>query len=502
MVQPDDFQSKLKSLPRGSFIFSLLVVGVLLALALWSLIAAPRLQVVAEGDDARTQLQTELRSLAGYDPLTNRSPVPVPASEEPEYLTLRDRLMVWKWPLMILLVGGSFAAWALVNFYLVHTEDLSDEDDEPVMRPPTVVTGTPAAAVRKVAEASPDWMRMAVQRSRDGLIVVDSAGKIHSANPAAEKLCGVEPGKLPGKRIADLIPELGATDADLRRFSQVTSATEVVLRKPDSAEPKTRLALHRVADSPQSLYLAVLSAVEAAPAAAPAPAASTAPAATGETPGRINKEALSALENQILMLNGYSEMMLSSLTKEDPGYEDVEGITRAAARATLLCHEVAADSQPHPRRLDLNEFPVAIASRLATLLDSGVPVKGLRGASATEVWTDPNLLEHALASIAWRAQEWAGGLEAVVVSASNGRLELRMTPKGKLTPAASRAAFDALPAIDWIEKLSGTIEMAEHSDTAIRFRIWLPAAAQARTPQNAGAAGRHGRRAGEAAADD
>lgn len=500
MVQPDDFQSKLKSLPRGSFIFSLLVVGVLLALTLWSFISASRLQVLAEGDDARTQLQTELRSLAGAEPLITRPgmPVPVVPEQEPEFVSFGERMAKWKWPLLILLVGGSFAAWALVNFYLVHTEDLGDEDEEPVMRPALPATNAPPVA-RKAIPAPPDWMRMAVQRSREGLIVVDATGKIQSANPAAEKLCGVEAGKLPGKRMVDFLPEIGATDVDLRRFSQVAAATELTMRQPDGSEPKVRLALHRVAEAPQSVYLAVVSAVEPAASATATPAPAAAAAPSDSPAGRVNKEALGALENQILMLNGYSEMILAGLTKEDPGYEDVEGITRAAARAALLCHEVAADTQPHPRRLDLNEFPVAIASRLATLLDSGVPVKGLRGASSSEVWTDPNLLEHALGSIAWRAQEWAGGLDSVVISASNGRLELRMTPKGKLSPAASRAAFDALPAIDWIEKLSGTIEMAEHSDTAIRFRIWLPAAAQARTPQSAKP---NGRRVGEAAADD
>ena len=58
-----------------------------------------------------------------------------------------------------------------------------------------------------------------------------------------------------------------------------------------------------------------------------------------------------------------------------------------------------------------------------------------------------------------------------------------MVPIGR-TGAATPAAFDALMAIDWIEKQSGTIEMEEHSETGVRFRIWLPAAAQARQPRS------------------
>ena len=488
-MQPDDLSSKLKSLPRGPFIFSLLLAGTFIALVFWSLIAAPRLQTSAEGEDARTTLQTELRSLAGFEPLSARSAAPVLAAEEPEYYSLGQRLQMWKWPIAILVIGGSIAAWVLVNFFLSHTEELEDEDDQPVARPAAPPASSPARRPPNVVP--PDWMRMAVQRSREGFIVVDSAGKIESANPAAEKAAGAEAGKLPGRRIVDLVPELGGTEADLRRFSQVTSSTAITLRRPDGEETKMQLALHRVGDAARPQYLAVLRAVEQLVAAAPI-ATPPEPASAGDAPGRVNRVALGELENQILMLNGFSEMLLAGLTKEDLRYEDAEEITRAAARAALLCHEVAADTQPHPRRIDINEFPVAVAARLQMLLDSGVSVKGLRGATSTEVWTDPTLLEHALGSIAWRAQEWAGGLQSVTLSASNGRLELRMTPKGKLTPASNRAAFDALPAIDWIEELHGTIEMAEHSDTAIRFRIWLPAAAQSK--------GR--RRANEAAADD
>ncbi|MBM3796133.1 MAG: PAS domain-containing protein, partial [Acidobacteria bacterium] len=225
MVQPDEFRSKLKSLPRGSFTFFLLVVGVLLALVLWSLISSPRLRMLAKGEDARTQLQTELRSLAGFEPLSNRKPVP----QEPQYVSMRERLTAWKWPLLILVLGGAFAAWALVNFVLVHTEDLDDEEGESAGRPAVTEAAAPSAA-RKAVPAQPDWMRMAVQRSREGLIVVDSAGRVQSADPAAEKLCGAEAGRLPGRRFVDFVPEIGATDVELRRFSQVASATELSIR--------------------------------------------------------------------------------------------------------------------------------------------------------------------------------------------------------------------------------------------------------------------------------
>ncbi len=383
----------------------------------------------------------------------------------------------WKWLAFITLIGVVITIWATVNYYVASTVEMEDgEEAAEAPRPPLV--------------SVPEWMKVAVRASRDGILCLDTWGRILSANPAAEKLLACESGRLPGQKAFEFLPELGHTGEDLRRFSQVASATGVTANKKDGTVAPVRLALHRLGEKGDAQYVATFFAVEppAAVVVAPAPpvpvaepaappkAAPTSPAAV------VNEDALHDLENQVVMLGGYSELVVSALDAEHPARPDAEAVSRSAARAGLLCHEVAPILQTNPRTLDLNEFAVAVAAPLARVLDEGCEVKGFRGQGAADVWADPDLLERALCSLAWRTQELAGGLKRVSISVSSGRLDLRMTPKGH-TEAATPAAFDALHAIDWIEKQSGTIEMEEHSEAGVRFRIWLPAAAQSRAPR-------------------
>jgi hypothetical protein len=127
----------------------------------------------------------------------------------------------------------------------------------------------------------------------------------------------------------------------------------------------------------------------------------------------------------------------------------------------------------------LNDFAEAAAGPIARVVNAGCQVTASRGPAPAEVWADPELIERALCSLAWRAEQMAGELKEVFVGVKSGRLDFRVTPAGALN-TATPAAFDSLPAVDWIEKQSGTIEMEERSEHGVRFRIWFPAPAQAR----------------------
>lgn len=484
----DDAQLSLREhLPGGSYLLFILVAGLMAGLVVWSLISAPRNRAAAEDRDLRGQLQTELRSLVGAQSLapaasSGNTPAGLPLAETQSSTN-------WKWIAFILLIATVITLWATVNYYVASTTD-QDEDGaiaaSEAPRPPLVTV--------------PEWMKIAVRSSRDGILCLDAWGRILSANPAAEKFLGCDTGRLPGQKAFEFVPDLGNGPDDLRRFSQVAAPTDVTVNRKDGNAEPMRLALHRVSEKIDPQYVAMFHVPEAAVAAAPVvvvekatepveAAAAPVPASAAEAAPRVgptavvNEDALHDLENQVVMLGGFSELVVSSLEPEHPARPDAEAVSRSAARAGLLCYEVAPFAQVNPRNVDLNEFAVAVAAPLARVIDEGCEVKGFRGQGAADVWADPDLLERALCSLAWRTQELAGGLKRVSISVSSGRLDLRMVPKGG-TDAATPAAFDALQAIDWIEKQSGTIEMEEHSEAGVRFRIWLPAAAQARAPRS------------------
>ena len=456
--------------------FFVLVTGLMAGLVVWSLIMSQRTRAASEDQDTRGQLQTELRSLVGATPLAPAGGTPsgAPVSKRRPRISLT-------WMAFVLLVGAAITAWAAINYYVASA--VESEEDQGV--------DTESAQASPSLTVTPEWMRLAIRSSPDGIMAIDASGRIMTANPAAEKLLGSEAGRLPGQRVLDFLPDIGQGPESLQRFSQVAAATDVTVTRKDGSTAPLRMALNRVPSKGDSQYLAVFSAVEPAKASATPIVVETAAApqelASYAVPTKpaVNEDALHDLENQIVMLCGYSELMVAALETDHVARPDADAVARSAVRAGLLCHEVAPITQAHPRAIDLNAFAVAVSLRLATVLDDGCEVKGLRGDGSSEVWADPDLLERTLSSLAWRTQDWAGGLKRVTVSVTNGRLDLRMTPAADKAGSATRAAFDSLPAIDWIEKQNGTIEMEEHSEAGIRFRIWLPAAAQSRQPRPA-----------------
>lgn len=466
--------------PEFAHIFFLLVVGVMVGLGVWSIGTSTKLRALPEEADIRSQLQAELRSLVKAPPLTTASQTTGTADRQP---IPQDQGWMPSWTMigLVMLIGSAFAVWAVINFYAAATEEL-DEDEVPSGQIPTTTHGRRSHGV-------PDWMKTAIRVGRDGVAAIEATGKITSANPVAEKLLGFETGRLPGRSAFELIPELGRSADDLRRFSQVTAPTLVKAKKRGGADVELQLALHRAGDGH---FVAVFTAPEPVKPAVPVVAAAPAPSpeTTQPKPAPVDAEALHGLENELVMLAGYSELLAAALPEGMQERLDAEAITRSAARAALLCHEVSPPVQPHGRSLHLNEFVMSTAPRIAVLLDPGCKVGGTIGSINAEVWADPELLERALGSLAWRAQEWTGGLQHVQVSNANGRLDLRMMPKTKGAPT-TRAAFDRLPAIDWIEAQGASIEMEEHSEMGIRFRIWLPAAeaAKKRAPAAGKAAG-------------
>ena len=477
-------------LPRGSYIFFVLVAGVMAGLGVWSLISSSRTKAASEDLDTRGQLQTELRSLVGAAPL----PVSAPGLTPTVPLSAQPAGRSWKWLAFVLLIGLAITLWATLNYYVASTVEIDDQ-----------LEPAPAQETQqKPLVIQPEWMKAAIRSAGDGIMTLDSTGRIMNANPAAEKLLGCEPGKLPGQPAFEFLPDLGSGLADLRRFAQVAAPTDATAKLRDGSETPLRLALQRLGGKADSQYLAVFSVREpqvaaqgptAGAAAAPAPPATPPVVAEAASPAPsmppppqreapLNYDALHRLENQIVMLGGYSEMVVSALDPDHTALSDAQAAARSAARANLLCHEVAPNSQAHARHVDLNEFVMAVAGRIAAVLDDDCQVKGLRSQSPADVWADPDLLELSLTSLAWRTQEWAGGLKRVTLGVTNGRIDLRLVPAGA-ADGVTRAAFDALVAVDWIERQNGTIEMEEHSEAGVRFRIWLPAAAQSRQPRTA-----------------
>jgi hypothetical protein len=201
----------------------------------------------------------------------------------------------------------------------------------------------------------------------EGVLIVAAEGRIRSANAAAERLLGYGRGELSG------------LDAD-----------------------KVLDGQHHVTWSRRKSVVLVQQREEPMPQQPPPVAAAA----------ELDSESISLLENELLLVNGLAGVALASLASDDPAREDIEQLTRAAARAAILCREAAPVKPASLDVVPLGPFLDGVASRLRAMVDAEVRVT--LHATGTVLANAP-LLEQALLSLVLHA------LPAATVELSTAR---------------------------------------------------------------------------------
>ncbi len=104
---------------------------------------------------------------------------------------------------------------------------------------------------RETLEAREAELASVLRTAPDGIVVLDDAGRIASANDAAGAMFGASAEALAGLAIAELIPNLPLEAAPIRR-------AERIARRRDGATFPVELALGRARADARSLYIGVL----------------------------------------------------------------------------------------------------------------------------------------------------------------------------------------------------------------------------------------------------
>ncbi len=103
-------------------------------------------------------------------------------------------------------------------------------------------------------------MRLVVENSYDGLLVIDEGGKIRSANPAAERMLGQRTGELSGQHFFDVIATSSHQPPihSLARMAYADRPSQVELTRPDGSTLIVDVALTRLPDHPNAAFVALL----------------------------------------------------------------------------------------------------------------------------------------------------------------------------------------------------------------------------------------------------
>lgn len=192
-------------------------------------------------------------------------------------------------------------------------------------------------------------------------------------------------------------------------------------------------------------------------------------------PSDVDLESLRQLENQILLLSGYSEVALSNLQPADPMRADIEQLARAGARSALLCREaMTMPSHVSRRPVNLNPFFENFERRLRSMADGTTEVTRRIDALAGTVETDPELLEQSLLSLALGAMTSVREPVLVRLSCSLGRIEMAIHTRGAVNLGwAPDPEIRPNRAAHWLKLLGTTVEQETAERGGHRFRIYL-----------------------------
>ena len=266
-------------------------------------------------------------------------------------------------------------------------------------------------------------MRTAIEASAEGILMVEPEGRIRSANVAAERLLGYARGELAGLEAEKVAPGLMSAQEPHGTWERG------IVKNREGVENHRRISWFRrtgVSGAPTVVFVApVRSSIGIRPSQ-PTPPFAPQPAP------EFDAASLHQLENEILLINGYGEVTLANLPPEDPMRADIEQLTRAAARASLLCREATA---PPPAQVDLsplrlNNFITGFERHLRATLEPGVEVLVRADALAGAVSANAGLLEQALLSLLMHALPSVREPRLIRLSTMPGRIEVSVHTRG------------------------------------------------------------------------
>jgi len=127
-----------------------------------------------------------------------------------------------------------------------------------------------------------------------------------------------------------------------------------------------------------------------------------------EAIGQLAGSVAHDFNNLLTVIRGSSEFLLRDLDPQQPLYEEVKEIRKAAERATSLTQQLLAFSRKQPRQprlLDLNELLTDLAPMLQRLLSESIHLALALTPDPCPVKSDPTQLEQVILNLAINARD-------------------------------------------------------------------------------------------------
>jgi two-component system, cell cycle sensor histidine kinase and response regulator CckA len=183
-----------------------------------------------------------------------------------------------------------------------------------------------------------------------------------------------------------------------------------------------------------------------------------------EAIGRLAGGVAHDFNNLLTVIGGYSDLVLSGMSPEDPFRHELEEIHRASERATALTQQLLAFSRRQMlelRVLDLNEVVSRMDTLLRRLIGADVDLVTRVNPDAGNVVADPSQLEQIIMNLAVNARD---------AMPNGGKLTIQ-TDNVELDDAYARTHVDATPGPHVMLAVSDT---GTGMDSDTKSRIFEP----------------------------
>jgi two-component system cell cycle sensor histidine kinase/response regulator CckA len=239
---------------------------------------------------------------------------------------------------------------------------------------------------------SEERMRQIFAHVSDALFIVDDAGAIVDANPAATTLTGKSFEELRTMALSAVLPEVDADDApDGRsRLSNSSGPSRVLDIQAARFAPGVRVYTVRDLTKQRQLEEEL--------------AQSRKMDAIGQLAGGVAHD----FNNLLTVIMSYSSLLLGDIDASDPRRQDVQEISDAAERAAALTGQLLAFSRKqvmHTRPININTVITGLEKMLRRLIGEDIELAISLGDPLHLVNADPGQLEQVVINLAVNARD-------------------------------------------------------------------------------------------------
>jgi PAS domain S-box-containing protein len=244
--------------------------------------------------------------------------------------------------------------------------------------------------------------------SPDAVLVLGEGGTIRQGNPVTERLFGYTPRALVGRRVTELLPSAGplgepALAAQLDRVGgRLTLHSDA--RRADGSTFPAEITVGAMRLEPERLFAVFVHDLTERNRLEEQLRQAVKMEAIGRLAGGVAHD----FNNQLTVINGYADLLLSSLPPEDGAREFLSEIRRSGEHAATLTRHLLAFSRKQrlvPQVLNLNTVLGELSKMLRRMLGADIHLVTDLDPELGAVRADPNQLEQVLINLAVNARD-------------------------------------------------------------------------------------------------